>query len=467
MITGWSRTAALAGIAAVLFAGCGGGSSSAVPRLAGAGTGTGGGVTTQSDFSGLSSAPLAVGDTRAFTPAETGYTGSYTATSSAPGVVTVSPGSGGGPFTATGVGPGTATITVADGSGHTSTVSLTVGSIGFGSLASTPLAIGEQRAFTPTAPGTTPSFTVTSSNPGVISVSPASGAGPFTLTGLSAGTSTITVANGSGGTASMNLTVSGTGTSPTTAPSATPSTGPTATPSTGPTATPSTGPTATPSTGPTATPSTGPIPTPVPTATPTSGPIPTPVPTATPTSGPVATPTPVPTATPAAIGFSPASVSIGRYQTTPLSVTGNAGGTSFTATVADGSIATIVPTGTGTYSIVGDNVGSTTITFTDNLGHTGVLPVTVAASPAPVIELNPAGITSGGVVGIGANAVVLTPTENGYNGTFTATSSNSTVAVVTPLLLGKFAVATATQGSVIITVRDTNGNSASIGFTVQ
>lgn len=433
MITGWSRTTALAGIAAVLFAGCGGGGSSgsALPRVGG----TGGGVSTQSDFSGLSSAPLAVGDARAFTPAETGYTGAYTVTSSAPGVVSVSPGSGGGPFTATGVGPGTATVTVSDGSGHTSTVPLTVGSVGFGSLSSAPLAIGEQRSFTPTSPGSTPSFTVTSSNPAVISVSPASGPGPFALTGLAAGTSTITVANGSGGTASMVLTVNGAGASPTSAPTAGPSSGPTAAPSSGPTSAPTAGPTATPTTGP--------------------------------TSGPVATPTPVPTATPAAIGFSPASITVGRYQTAPLTVTGNAGGTSFTATVADGSIATIVPTGNGTYAIAGDAVGSTTITFTDNLGHTAILPVTVAASPAPVIELNPVGITPGGTAGVGANAVVLSPTENGYNGTFTAVSSNPTVAAVSPELLGKIAVATATQGSVIITVSDTNGNTASIGFTVQ
>ena len=114
-----------------------------------------------------------------------------------------------------------------------------------------------------------------------------------------------------------------------------------------------------------------------------------------------------------------------------------------------------------------DAAGSTTVTFTDALGNTVILPVTVPASPAPVININPAGLT-GGQVGVGTNVLTLMPTEAGYSGGFTATTSNGAIAqVVAVPLTNDFAVTTASQGPVILTVRDTNGNSASIGFTVQ
>jgi hypothetical protein len=397
MATSFLRIAALGGIAALVLAGCGGGGGGSNPLPGGTG---GSGTVSPSNFSGLSAAPMAVGDARPFTPAETGYTGSYTATSSAPGVVAVSPSSGTGPFMATAGGQGSATITVADSLGHTSTVPLSVGSIGFGALSTANMTPGSTQQFTPTESGNA-SFTVASSAPNVIAVSPASGAGPFTLTAGAPGTATITVTDPNGGHASTTLTVASSG----------------------------------------------------------SGATPSPAPTATPAP-------PAPTATPApAVALSPSSLSVGLNQVGTVGVADNAGGTSFTAAVANPAIATAVSNGNGSYSIAGNQPGSTTVTFTDNLGHTAMLPVTVPASPAPAIVLSTIG-DNNGITGIGANAVVITPSEAGYNGTFTASISSGSNATVAPVL-NTFAVATTAAGSSIVTVSDNQGNHSSIGFTAQ
>jgi hypothetical protein len=410
-------------LCALLSAGCGGGSgggSSFAPIPGATPTPSGAAL----NFSGLSSAPLAVGDARKFTPSESGYAGSYTVTSSAPGVVAVSPASGAGPFTATGMTPGAATVTVTDQNGRASTVPLNVGSIGFGSLSSAPLATGEQRQFSPSEPSYGGSFTVTSSDPTVISATPASGAGPFTLTGLRAGTSTITVGDGNGRQATLALTVAG---------------GASASPSPVPTSGPTSGPTSAPTSGPTA------------------------APTSTPTAGPTTAPTPSPA--PASIVVAPSSLNLNWGQVAPLTVSDSAGGTMLAPTVADPSIATIVSTGAGTYQVSANAPGGTSISFTDSLGSTTLLPVTVPASPAPAIDLHAVGIVNGRA-GIGAGVVTLSPTETGYSGAFTATVTSNGVASVASLG-NTFLVTNASQGSAILTVRDANGNSASIGYTAQ
>ncbi|NNM98903.1 MAG: hypothetical protein HKL91_03780 [Candidatus Eremiobacteraeota bacterium] len=67
----------------------------------------------------------AVAQTTTFTSSETGYSGPWSATSSNPAAVTVSPSSGSGPFTVTAVAAGSATIGSTDG--QTNTIALPAG----------------------------------------------------------------------------------------------------------------------------------------------------------------------------------------------------------------------------------------------------------------------------------------------------------------------------------------------------
>uniref|UniRef100_E6Q2I8 BIG2 domain-containing protein n=1 Tax=mine drainage metagenome TaxID=410659 RepID=E6Q2I8_9ZZZZ len=64
----------------------------------------------------------ALAQTASFTLTETGYSGPWSATSSNPSAVTVSPSSGNGPFTVTAVAAGSATISVTDGQNNTISV---------------------------------------------------------------------------------------------------------------------------------------------------------------------------------------------------------------------------------------------------------------------------------------------------------------------------------------------------------
>ncbi len=393
-------------VALSVLCACGGGG--ATPPLSGT---TSGGTAAQ-DFSGLSTTPMAVGDSRVFTPNESGYGGTYSAGSAAPSVVSVNPASGTGPFTAKAQGPGSATITVADQNGHSSAVTIPVGTVGFGALSSAPFAVGERRAFTPSEAAYGGAFTATSSDPATLAVAPGTGAGPFTVTAMKAGQATITVADQNGHQASSLLTVSGSGSGPTAAPTAAPSSAPTATPSSAPTA------------GPTSTPTASPAP---------------------------------------AIALSQSSLTIPWAGTGSVSATDASGTVS--ASVANPTVATIVSAGGG-YLISGNAPGSTTITFSDAAGHTAQLPVTVPPAPAPAISLNATGITQGQAQ-IGVDAVELAPTETGYSGSFTGTLTTNAIATLTQLPNNTFAVTTADQGSSIVTVRDTNGNSASAGFTAQ
>jgi hypothetical protein len=163
-----------------------------------------------------------------------------------------------------------------------------------------------QVEFTMTYPGSVPSFwgspymnwTFTQSS------------GTYTLSGgstkgLAAGaTMTIefTYDHSAGAPTNPHLYL-GSGTPPSTSPTAAPTAKPTVTPTAKPTATPTAKPTATPTAKPTATPTAKPTATPTakPTATPTAKPTATPTakPTATPTAKPTATPTPAPTSNPA------------------------------------------------------------------------------------------------------------------------------------------------------------------------
>ena len=67
----------------------------------------------------------ALAQSATFTLSETGYPGPWSATSSNPAAVTVSPSSGSGPFTVTAVAAGSATISVTDG--QTNTISVPAG----------------------------------------------------------------------------------------------------------------------------------------------------------------------------------------------------------------------------------------------------------------------------------------------------------------------------------------------------
>jgi hypothetical protein len=421
-------------------AGCGGGGGS-VPQIGtGVGSGSGGsnGGTggsgasgSSTNFANLSGAAMGVGDTRTFSPNEAGNTSGYSVTSSAPGVISVTPASGAGPFTLHALAAGTSTITVSDNNGHTSPVTIMVGAIGFGTLSSAPMNVGTSQTFTPTESGYTGTYTVTSSAPTVASVSPGTGTGPFTVTAVSPGTATITVTDTNGHTGTTTVTVAATAT-------------------------------------PTPVPSNAASPTPGPSSTPIGGGSPTPSPSTTPIGGGTATPSPAtPTPTGAAvIGFTPTSLTPPLNGTTNVTVTDPNGTGSLTATVANPGIATVISLGGGVFEVSGNAAGTTTITFTDGSGLSNTIGVTVPASPAPLIALNPSLTVNAGVIGLGANVLTYTPTEAGYTGTFTVTSSDATIAAITNIG-NLFVLATVKAGSVIITAHDTNGHTASIGYTVQ
>ncbi len=109
----------------------------------------------------------------------------------------------------TAVGQGSASISV-DGMGGvllapSSLQSITIGGGVPGSLVASPAAFaftatGQTGSFTLTETGYPGPWTATSSNTSVVSVSPASGTGPFTVTAVAAGAATISITDGQANT---------------------------------------------------------------------------------------------------------------------------------------------------------------------------------------------------------------------------------------------------------------------------
>lgn len=82
-------------------------------------------ITLQSGVAGTSLSLDAANQTAIVTVSETGYTGTFTAQSSATGVATVSPASGTS-FTLTAIAAGTATVTFTDSYGNPAQLTVTV-----------------------------------------------------------------------------------------------------------------------------------------------------------------------------------------------------------------------------------------------------------------------------------------------------------------------------------------------------
>jgi len=147
----------------------------------------------------------------------------YTATSSNTSIATVVV-SGSSIFVSP-VAAGSATVTVHDSHGATATVSVSVGAVIAGLVLSTNSIItafgSTPQTFTVSRVGDTGAFTVTSSHPGIVSISGGGSApGPvtYTLTPVSVGSTTITVTASDGTYATLSVTILGTLTAVVTSP---------------------------------------------------------------------------------------------------------------------------------------------------------------------------------------------------------------------------------------------------------
>jgi len=171
-----------------------------------------------------------IGGTASFTASESGYAGTFAASSSnCAGIATFSPTSATGPsasFTVTAVANGSCQITVKDSANVVGVVNVSVNTSGGGGAAQ-PLTVSTDQA-TFTAAGATSTFsanetgyagTFTAANgtpscAGIATFSPASAGGPsglFTITAVAAGTCQIKVTDTNGQTAVVNVTVTTTG----------------------------------------------------------------------------------------------------------------------------------------------------------------------------------------------------------------------------------------------------------------
>lgn len=111
----------------------------------------------------------------------------------------------------TAVAPGTVTITAAStrntSKSGTATVTVTPAPLVLFPNSLTFLAAGDSQAFTATQSGYSGTFTASTSNANVATVSPASGTGNFTVTSVAAGTATITITGQGGATANVSVSI--------------------------------------------------------------------------------------------------------------------------------------------------------------------------------------------------------------------------------------------------------------------
>lgn len=215
--------------------------------------------------------------------------------------------------------------------------------------------------FTVSEPGYFGSFTATSSNTAVATVTPATetvssrvrrteSAGPesatFTVDAVANGTATVSVTDQNDRKGAFTVVVSGLSTSPT--------------------------------------------PTPSPSASPSASPRPTasPSPSATPHPTPSPSPSPSPTPTPQPVIASPSSVSLTSIGATqPVTVSEGGYGGSFTAASANTAVATVTPASGTSFTVTAVAVGSTTITFTSANGTLTTVGVTVTTTTGTISSL--------------------------------------------------------------------------------
>lgn len=156
----------------------------------------------------------AVQQTQTFTASEPGYAGTFSASSSDTTIATVTPATGStGSFTVKAIAPGTASITVHDLNSGTASLNASLPNTSLpiiipASWTVTPTSVslsgsGQTQTITVTEAGYTGTFRA-SIGQSIATVSPTSGAGPFTVTGgVSSGTTTLTLTDSHGVQASI------------------------------------------------------------------------------------------------------------------------------------------------------------------------------------------------------------------------------------------------------------------------
>jgi hypothetical protein len=160
--------------------------------------------------------PFPTAPTQQIAPSETGYTGNFTVSSSAPSVATVSPSSGVGPFTVTPVAAGSCNINISDSNGNTLAVPITVASgqvlLSPGNL-TFPSANAAAQTVTITESGYSGSFTATVTGPSGILAPPFIIGNTLTVqpnvSNPNGGVTAVKVTDTNGNSATLSVTVYG------------------------------------------------------------------------------------------------------------------------------------------------------------------------------------------------------------------------------------------------------------------
>jgi hypothetical protein len=124
-----------------------------------------------------------------------------------------------------------------------------------------------------------------------------------------------------------------------------------------------------------------------------------------------------------------------------------------------------------TFTVVGTGNGTTAINVSDSLGHTASLTVIVSGfgpgpSPTPIAEPILASPETIALTAV-AQSQGIVVSESGYNGTFTATSSNAAAATVSPASgATSFIVTAVAAGATTITFTDANNATTTVTVTV-
>jgi hypothetical protein len=166
------------------------------------------------------------------------------------------------------------------------------------------------------------------------------------------------------------------------------------------------------------------------------------------------------TAVPALFTTAPGSVSLLPGTTTAYTVGGGAGG--YSVTSANSSVATATLTGTA-LNVSAVAAGSTSVRVADALGDAVTINVTVALAATPVIDILPASAT--GNVGDVLQFIV----DGGAPG-YTVTVNNTSIATAAPASVaaagGSFSLRLLNVGTTVATIVDARGQTASLPITV-
>ena len=161
------------------------------------------------------------------------------------------------------------------------------------------------------------------------------------------------------------------------------------------------------------------------------------------------------------------------FTTAPASLAIGVGGSALTYTITGGSapytvtasnpvvVTTTTPTAS-TFTILGNQVGSSNVIVRDSLGATVTVAVTVGTS-VPLFTTSPASITI-------AAAGTVNYVASGGTAPYTISSSNTAIATVSPssgTFASAFSISGAAAGSAQVVVRDAVGATVSIAVTVS